>query len=254
MIEEALTGLNPAFRAAVVLRDIEDLSYEEIAEVLQVSLGTVKSRILRGREALKKALASQLRPEPALQFTPEPATVRMMGQNNQFGPDDVRRMLRVLPQRRPSADLAMRLRVLASHESARRRSRVSLRQTLRTWISDFRLFADNLMRPLAIPTAGGFVSALLLFAVLAPGLTTRGATPGNDVPTVLYTEASVRSFIPLGFHNENITIEVTIDGDGRVIDYSLPNGPSKDPALASEHRELSACSPSSLPYETSVSP
>ena len=91
------------------------------------------------------------------------------------------------------------------------------------------------MRPLAIPTAGGFVSALLLFAVLAPGLTTRGATPGNDVPTVLYTEASVRSFIPLGFHNENITIEVTIDGDGRVIDYSLPNGPSKDPAL---HRSI----------------
>ena len=72
LIEEALTGLNPAFRAAVVLRDIEDLSYEEIAEVLQVSLGTVKSRILRGREALKKALASRLRPEPALSFTPEP--------------------------------------------------------------------------------------------------------------------------------------------------------------------------------------
>ena len=73
LVEEALTHLNPAFRAAVVLRDIEDLSYEEIAEVLQVSLGTVKSRILRGREALKKALASRLRPEPALQFTPEPA-------------------------------------------------------------------------------------------------------------------------------------------------------------------------------------
>ena len=54
LVEEALTGLNPAFRAAVVLRDIEDLSYEEIAEVLEVSLGTVKSRILRGREALKR--------------------------------------------------------------------------------------------------------------------------------------------------------------------------------------------------------
>lgn len=74
LIEEALTGLNPAFRAAVVLRDIEDLSYEEIAEVLQVSMGTVKSRILRGREALKRALASRLRPEPALQqLTPQPA-------------------------------------------------------------------------------------------------------------------------------------------------------------------------------------
>jgi RNA polymerase sigma-70 factor (ECF subfamily) len=56
LIEEALCEINPAFRAAVVLRDIEDLSYEEIAEVLQIQLGTVKSRILRGREALRKVL------------------------------------------------------------------------------------------------------------------------------------------------------------------------------------------------------
>jgi hypothetical protein len=40
----------------VVLRDIEDLSYEEIAEVMQASLGTVKSRLTRGREMLKKRL------------------------------------------------------------------------------------------------------------------------------------------------------------------------------------------------------
>jgi RNA polymerase sigma-70 factor (ECF subfamily) len=75
LVEEALTTLNPAFRAAVVLRDIEDLSYEEIADVLQVSLGTVKSRILRGREALKRALASRLRPEPSMLITPEPVQV-----------------------------------------------------------------------------------------------------------------------------------------------------------------------------------
>ena len=73
LVEEALTDLNAQFRAAVVLRDIEDLSYEEIAEVLQISLGTVKSRILRGREALRKALAGRLRPGSALQLTPEPA-------------------------------------------------------------------------------------------------------------------------------------------------------------------------------------
>jgi RNA polymerase sigma-70 factor (ECF subfamily) len=73
LIEEALAGLNPAFRAAVILRDIEDLSYEEIAEVLGVSLGTVKSRILRGREALKRALSSRLKPEPALDWFPQPA-------------------------------------------------------------------------------------------------------------------------------------------------------------------------------------
>jgi len=45
------------YRTAVVLRDIEELSYDEIAEVLQISLGTVKSRLTRGREALKDRLA-----------------------------------------------------------------------------------------------------------------------------------------------------------------------------------------------------
>jgi len=56
IIEEALASLKPAFRSAVVLRDIEELSYEEIADILQANLGTVKSRILRGREALRVAL------------------------------------------------------------------------------------------------------------------------------------------------------------------------------------------------------
>ncbi len=59
MIEQALTRINPVFRTAVVLRDIQNLSYEEIAEILQVSLGTVKSRILRGREALRRELTQR---------------------------------------------------------------------------------------------------------------------------------------------------------------------------------------------------
>jgi RNA polymerase sigma-70 factor (ECF subfamily) len=73
LIEEALGNLSPSFRAAVVLRDIEELSYEEIADVLQVALGTVKSRILRGREALRKELVGRLEPEPAHGWTPQPA-------------------------------------------------------------------------------------------------------------------------------------------------------------------------------------
>jgi RNA polymerase sigma-70 factor, ECF subfamily len=55
-VEEELRQVSEPFRTVVVLRDIEGLSYEEIAEVLQISLGTVKSRLIRGREALKKRL------------------------------------------------------------------------------------------------------------------------------------------------------------------------------------------------------
>lgn len=56
-IESALASLAPEFRAAVVLCDIEGLSYEEIAGVLGLKLGTVRSRIHRGRAQLRAALA-----------------------------------------------------------------------------------------------------------------------------------------------------------------------------------------------------
>jgi RNA polymerase sigma-70 factor (ECF subfamily) len=71
LIENALGRINPLFREVVVLRDIEDLSYEEIAEVLQISLGTVKSRIMRGREALREELTGGLEPEPAWRWAAE---------------------------------------------------------------------------------------------------------------------------------------------------------------------------------------
>jgi RNA polymerase sigma factor (sigma-70 family) len=56
-VELALTSLPPDFRAAVVLCDVEGLSYDEIADVLGLKLGTVRSRIHRGRSMLRKALA-----------------------------------------------------------------------------------------------------------------------------------------------------------------------------------------------------
>ena len=56
LVEEGLRRMDERQRCVVILRDIEGHSYNEIAEMLQVSLGTVKSRILRGREALKRAL------------------------------------------------------------------------------------------------------------------------------------------------------------------------------------------------------
>jgi RNA polymerase sigma factor (sigma-70 family) len=67
-VQRALDTLAPEFRAAVVLCDIEGLSYEEIAATLGVKLGTVRSRIHRGRAQLRQALAHRrpdLRPDDA---------------------------------------------------------------------------------------------------------------------------------------------------------------------------------------------
>jgi RNA polymerase sigma-70 factor (ECF subfamily) len=60
-VEQELRQVIEPYRTALVLRDIEELSYEEIAEITQVSLGTVKSRITRGRHALRKRLTEYVR-------------------------------------------------------------------------------------------------------------------------------------------------------------------------------------------------
>ena len=69
-VEAALASLSPEFRAAVVLCDVEGLTYEEIADVLGLKLGTVRSRIHRGRSQLRKALAHR---------APGPGRTRLSG-------------------------------------------------------------------------------------------------------------------------------------------------------------------------------
>jgi RNA polymerase sigma-70 factor, ECF subfamily len=60
-VEEELRKVAEPYRTAVILRDLEEMSYEEIAEITEVSLGTVKSRLTRGREALRQRLQAYMK-------------------------------------------------------------------------------------------------------------------------------------------------------------------------------------------------
>jgi RNA polymerase sigma-70 factor (ECF subfamily) len=60
-VEQALQQVPEPYRTALILRDLEEMSYEQIAEVLTISLGTVKSRITRGRASLRQKLAGYAR-------------------------------------------------------------------------------------------------------------------------------------------------------------------------------------------------
>lgn len=61
-IQKAINSLNEKFREVIILRDIQDLEYEEIAQITDLPLGTVKSRINRGRERLKELLSDIYKP------------------------------------------------------------------------------------------------------------------------------------------------------------------------------------------------
>jgi RNA polymerase sigma-70 factor (ECF subfamily) len=59
-INRAINALPEELRTAILLREIEGLSYEEIAQTMECPVGTVRSRIFRAREAIDKALAPLL--------------------------------------------------------------------------------------------------------------------------------------------------------------------------------------------------
>ena len=79
------------------------------------------------------------------------------------------------------ADLRQKLRVLASHEHARRVSRLTLQTRLNRWTGRMHLLFDNIMRPFGLPAASGLVSAVLLFALLAPSF----ISPARETPAIL---------------------------------------------------------------------
>lgn len=65
-VQKAINCLNEIYKAVIIMRDIDGYSYEEISDILNISVGTVKSRINRGREKLREMLLGQLTLEQTL--------------------------------------------------------------------------------------------------------------------------------------------------------------------------------------------
>jgi len=66
IVAEALQELDPEYRSIIILRDVEDLAYEDIADALDIAKGTVKSRLHRARTQLARLLSRNLKPEDIL--------------------------------------------------------------------------------------------------------------------------------------------------------------------------------------------
>ena len=138
----------------------------------------------------------------------------------------VREVLQGLPGLDPPAELTTALRILASRERVRRVSGAGFGSLFGRWALLAKMWADDMMRPVALPMAGGLISAMILFALLVvPMVDGRGVSNVRDVPTPLFTEASFVSMGPFGLNDDDyIVVDVTVGSGGRMVDYSTPSG------------------------------
>ena len=156
----------------------------------------------------------------------------------------MRASLRDMAQPRVPATLATQLRVLASHECARRVARKNLSTRMAHWMTTIRLAFDNMMRPFAVPVTGGVASAFVMFSLLVPSL----SFPHNHSyePPLAVAETDVQFANPDGkledttadharllpgsalIDGNEVSLTLLIDERGRVQDFYLSGGELTD--------------------------
>jgi hypothetical protein len=140
--------------------------------------------------------------------------------------DQMSRALRNLPARVPPPGLTTRLRVLASQERRRQIENRGWPERYDAWRGRFLLTVNNLMRPLAVPLAGGVFSAVVLFSMwVVPTYPVR-ADNRVDVPTALATGVTVKGAAPMAMAADDMVVDVTVDNQGRMVDYTIVTGPA----------------------------
>jgi len=129
-----------------------------------------------------------------------------------------------LPARVPPASRGYTLRSLPARVIARRRGGAGLAARFARWAEGYQFRLDGLMRPLALPFAGGLVSAILAFALFVPLFTAPGKSVIEDVPTTFFTAATVNSAPDFDMNEDEVLVDLVVDGQGRIVDYSAPDG------------------------------
>ena len=129
--------------------------------------------------------------------------------------------LRSLPARMAPAGLTTSLRVIASRERQRRLERRTWRQALAAWYERTCLLTSDVMRPLALPFAGGVVSAIVLFSAWLVPTYPLQARSGYDIPTMLTTEATLKGNAPMSVSGGDVVVDITVNSDGRTGDYDI---------------------------------
>ena len=123
------------------------------------------------------------------------------------------------------ARIRVNLRDLAAQERIRQMSRMSFPERLQNWLSSAQIRLDNMMRPVALPFAGGVLSALLLFGTWIPTITATPRTYGMDVSAPIFTDPSLNlnrsNPVP---HGPNVVVQLIIDERGKVADYVVIQG------------------------------
>jgi hypothetical protein len=129
-------------------------------------------------------------------------------------------LLRTLPVKQAPQELSIRLRVAASYEIERTFGRGDFSSSARRWWTRVRLSMRDLMRPLALPAAGGLLSSVASFTMLASTLTIPQQVTMNDIPLVFTTQVQVDELSPFGFTGHDVVMELTIDKHGKVANYA----------------------------------
>ncbi|MEQ1949028.1 MAG: hypothetical protein ABL995_17685 [Bryobacteraceae bacterium] len=139
-------------------------------------------------------------------------------------PGAVSQALGQLPAVKPSPEMRTRLQVVASRERQRRMARRDLRARLTTMWDRFDLVFQHLLRPFAVPFAGGVSTAVALFVTCVVPAYPLRTQDAFDVPTVLFTQVALKGSAAFNPGGEDVVVDVNVDGQGKMIDYAIVSG------------------------------